>query len=63
MTVPGPRGATWAALAAPASYHEKGGERMKCKRELIGEVLGTFMLVLFGCGSVAVAVGSVLKEI
>jgi glycerol uptake facilitator protein len=29
---------------------------MKCKRELIGEVLGTFMLVLFGCGSVAVSV-------
>ena len=26
------------------------------KRELIGEALGTFVLVLFGCGSVAVAV-------
>jgi glycerol uptake facilitator protein len=29
---------------------------MKCRRESIGEVLGTFMLVLFGCGSVAVSV-------
>lgn len=29
---------------------------MKCKRERIGEILGTFMLVLFGCGSVAVSV-------
>lgn len=29
---------------------------MKCRRELIGEALGTFMLVLFGCGSVAVSV-------
>ncbi len=26
------------------------------KREFIGEALGTFMLVLFGCGSVAVSV-------
>lgn len=26
------------------------------KREIIGEVLGTFLLVLFGCGSVAVSV-------
>ncbi|MFH0728765.1 MAG: MIP/aquaporin family protein [Pseudomonadota bacterium] len=26
------------------------------KREFIGEVLGTFVLVLFGCGSVAVSV-------
>lgn len=29
---------------------------MKYSRELIGEILGTFVLVLFGCGSVAVAV-------
>lgn len=29
---------------------------MKYQREFIGELLGTFMLVLFGCGSVAVAV-------
>lgn len=29
---------------------------MKWKRELIGESLGTFILVLFGCGSVAVSV-------
>lgn len=29
---------------------------MKYSRELIGETLGTFILVLFGCGSVAVAV-------
>lgn len=27
-----------------------------CKREFIGEALGTFVLVLFGCGSVAVSV-------
>jgi len=27
-----------------------------CKREFIGETLGTFLLVLFGCGSVAVTV-------
>jgi glycerol uptake facilitator protein len=27
-----------------------------CKRELIGETVGTFLLVLFGCGSVAVSV-------
>ncbi|MFH1975991.1 MAG: hypothetical protein ABIJ52_10610 [Pseudomonadota bacterium] len=26
---------------------------MICKREFIGEALGTFILVLFGCGSVA----------
>ncbi len=26
------------------------------KRELIGEALGTFVLVLFGCGSVAATV-------
>ena len=48
--------------AAPERHREKGDEQMKCKRELIGEVLGTFMLVLFGCGSVAAAVCSVLKE-
>jgi glycerol uptake facilitator protein len=29
---------------------------MTCKREFIGEALGTFVLVLFGCGSVAVSV-------
>ncbi len=29
---------------------------MNCKREFIGEALGTFVLVLFGCGSVAVTV-------
>jgi glycerol uptake facilitator protein len=29
---------------------------MKYSRELIGEALGTFILVLFGCGSVAVSV-------
>ena len=29
---------------------------MICKRELIGEMLGTFILVVFGCGSVAVSV-------
>jgi glycerol uptake facilitator protein len=29
---------------------------MKYKKELIGEALGTFVLVLFGCGSVAVSV-------
>lgn len=29
---------------------------MKYSRELIGEALGTFVLVLFGCGSVAVSV-------
>ncbi len=29
---------------------------MKYKREFIGEALGTFVLVLFGCGSVAVSV-------
>ena len=27
-----------------------------CKREFVGETLGTFLLVLFGCGSVAVSV-------
>jgi len=27
-----------------------------CKREFVGEALGTFLLVLFGCGSVAVSV-------
>jgi hypothetical protein len=32
---------------------------MLLKREFIGEALGTFVLVLFGCGSVA---GSVLFE-
>lgn len=26
------------------------------KREFIGEFIGTFLLVLFGCGSVAVSV-------
>ncbi|MHB1392579.1 MAG: MIP/aquaporin family protein [Clostridia bacterium] len=29
---------------------------MNYKREFIGELLGTFMLVMFGCGSVAVSV-------
>lgn len=29
---------------------------MKLKKEFIGETLGTFILVLFGCGSVAVSV-------
>ena len=29
---------------------------MKVRREIIGEMLGTFLLVLLGCGSVAVAV-------
>ncbi|NQT21776.1 MAG: aquaporin, partial [Planctomycetes bacterium] len=29
---------------------------MKYQREFIGEALGTFVLVLFGCGSVAVSV-------
>jgi glycerol uptake facilitator protein len=29
---------------------------MKYKREFLGELIGTFMLVLFGCGSVAVTV-------
>ena len=29
---------------------------MKCKREFYGELIGTFLLVLFGCGSVAVSV-------
>lgn len=29
---------------------------MRCFRELLGEGLGTFVLVLFGCGSVAVSV-------
>ena len=29
---------------------------MICRREFIGEALGTFLLVLFGCGSVAVSV-------
>ena len=29
---------------------------MKVRREVIGEMLGTFLLVLLGCGSVAVAV-------
>jgi glycerol uptake facilitator protein len=29
---------------------------MKFSREFVGETLGTFMLVLFGCGSVAVSV-------
>ncbi|OGV70925.1 MAG: aquaporin [Lentisphaerae bacterium RIFOXYA12_FULL_48_11] len=29
---------------------------MKYRREFIGETMGTFMLVLFGCGSVAVSV-------
>ncbi len=31
-------------------------EKMKYPREFIGEALGTFLLVLFGCGSVAVSV-------
>lgn len=29
---------------------------MKYRREFIGELFGTFLLVLFGCGSVAVSV-------
>jgi len=29
---------------------------MKYRKEFIGEMLGTFVLVLFGCGSVAVSV-------
>ena len=29
---------------------------MKLSKEFKGETLGTFMLVLFGCGSVAVSV-------
>ena len=29
---------------------------MKYQKEFIGETLGTFILVLFGCGSVAVSV-------
>jgi glycerol uptake facilitator protein len=29
---------------------------MRFSREFIGEILGTFILVLFGCGSVAVSV-------
>ncbi|NOU35509.1 MAG: aquaporin family protein [Kiritimatiellaceae bacterium] len=29
---------------------------MICRREFIGEALGTFLLVLFGCGSVAVSI-------
>jgi len=29
---------------------------MKYRREFIGEALGTFVLVLFGCGAVAVSV-------
>ena len=29
---------------------------MRYKREFIGEALGTFVLVLLGCGSVAVSV-------
>ena len=29
---------------------------MKYSREFIGETLGTFLLVLFGCGSVAVSI-------
>ena len=29
---------------------------MRYGREFIGEVLGTYMLVLFGCGSVAVSI-------
>ena len=29
---------------------------MKYKSEFIGETLGTFILVLFGCGSVAVSI-------
>ena len=30
--------------------------KMKCRREVIGETLGTFLLVLVGCGSVATTV-------
>jgi len=29
---------------------------MKYKKECVGEILGTFILTLFGCGSVAVSV-------
>lgn len=29
---------------------------MKYSKEFIGELLGTFVLVLFGCGAVAVSV-------
>jgi glycerol uptake facilitator protein len=39
-----------------AGHPEKGDDKMRCRRELIGEVLGTFLLVVFGCGSVAVSV-------
>lgn len=49
--------------AAPEGHREKGDERMKCKRELIGEVLGTCMLAPFGCRSVAAAVRSGRREI
>ncbi len=30
--------------------------RIKHKKELVGEALGTFLLVLFGCGSIAVSI-------
>ncbi len=30
--------------------------KIKYQREFLGEVIGTFILVLFGCGSVAVSI-------
>jgi glycerol uptake facilitator protein len=37
-------------------YIFKGEIGINYKREFIGELLGTFIMVLFGCGSVAVSV-------